>query len=155
MLVNRAGEIVWQYDQTGVPGSGFNRLQYPATPDTNLLNGAAFASRLPDGHTLITDANNSRAIEIAGDGTVVWSNSIFDPAGNPAPSPTRTVRLGPGGLTVILDQNNDRVIAVTQAGDIAFQQGKLNTSGEGFNLLNGPYSAYVIGNFFGLTPPPQ
>jgi len=127
--------------------------QYPATPDTALLNGAAFASRLPDGHTLITDSNNNRVIEVTEGGTVVFSYSTLDPAGNPNPLPTRAVRLSQGGLTLISDQFNDRVIAVTKAGQIVFLQGMLNVPGNGFNQLNAPYSAYTIGNYFGLTPP--
>ena len=136
--------------------------QYPATPDPALLNGAAFASRLPDGHTLITDSNNNRIIEITLGGyssfdrgnnsTVVFSYSTLDPNGNPNPLPTRAVRLR-NGLTLISDQFNDRVIAVTQQGKIVFTQGMLNMPGNGWNQLNAPYDAKVVGDYFGLTPP--
>ena len=43
--------------------------------------------------------------------------------------------------------------AVTQAGQIEFTQGILNVPGNGFNELNGPYDAKVVGDYFGLTPP--
>jgi len=33
------------------------------------------------------------------------------------------------------------------------QQHLLNTPGNGFNRLNGPYDAKVVGDFTGLTPP--
>jgi len=126
--------------------------QYPTTPDPNLLNGAAFASRLPDRNTLITDSNNNRIIEVTETGTVVFSYSTLDPAGNPMPLPTRAIRLR-DGLTLISDQFNDRVIAVTQAGKIVFTQGMLNVPGNGFNQLNAPYDAKLIGDYFGLTFP--
>ena len=54
---------------------------------------------------------------------------------------------------VDLDQFNDRVIEITHAGKIVFQQGTINAPGMGFNQLNGPYDAKVIGDFTGLTPP--
>ena len=126
--------------------------QYPTTLDPTLLSGAAFASRLPDGNTLITDSNNNRVIEVTKTGTVVFSYSTLDPAGNPNPLPTRAIRVR-DGLTLISDQFNDRVIAVTQAGQIVFTQGMLNVPGNEFNQLNAPYDAKVIGQYFGLTPP--
>lgn len=126
--------------------------QYPATPDPTLLSGAAFASRLPNGNTLITDSNNNRIIEVTMNGAVVWQYSTLAPNGNPAPLPTRAVRLR-NGWTLISDQFNDRVIAVTMHGRIVFQQGMLNMPGTGFNMLNAPYDAKVVGDYFGLTPP--
>lgn len=181
-------KIVWQYGMTGVAGSGFNQLnnpnsaellpsgnvliadesnnrvievnprtwevvwQYPTTPDPTLLNGAAFASRLPDGNTLISDSNNNRIIEVTLNGAVVFTYSTLDPSGNPNPQPTRAVRLL-SGLTLISDQFNDRVISVTQQGKIVFTEGMLNVPGSGWNQLNGPYDAKVIGDYFGLTQP--
>jgi outer membrane protein assembly factor BamB len=181
-------KIVWQYGMTGVAGSGFNQLnnpnsaellpsgniliadesnnrvievnprtyevvwQYPARPNPNLLNGAAFASRLPDGNTLISDSNNNRIIEVTLNGAVVFTYSTLDPSGNPNPLPTRAVRLL-SGLTLISDQFNDRVIAVTQQGQIVFTQGMLNVPGMGWDQLNAPYDAKVIGEYYGLTRP--
>jgi outer membrane protein assembly factor BamB len=133
----RSYEVVWQY---------------PPAPDPALLNGAAFASRLPDGNTLITDSNNNRIIEVTQNGAVVFSYSTLDPNGNPNPLPTRAVRLR-SGLTLISDQFNDRVIAVTQQGKIVFTQGMLNAPGNGWNQLNAPYDAKVVGEYIGLTPP--
>ena len=126
--------------------------QYPATPDLALLNTAAFASRLPDGNTLIADSGNNRIIEVTRNGAVVFTYSTLDPSGNPNPQPTRAVRLR-DGLTLIGDQFNDRVIAVTQQGQIVFTQGMLNVPGSGWDQLNAPYDAKVVGDYFGLTPP--
>jgi len=186
--VSRNKQIVWQYGQTGVAGASFNQLnnpnsaellangniliadesnnrvievnphtyevvwQYPVSPDPTLLNGAAFASRLADGNTLITDSNNNRVIEVTSNGAVVFTYSTLDPNGVPNPLPTRAVRLQ-GGLTLISDQINERVIAVTEAGQIEFTQGMINVGGTGFDQLNWPYSAYVIGQYVGLTHP--
>src|SRR2546430_15622189 len=117
------------------------------------VSGAAFASRLPNGNTLITDSNNNRIIEVDPTDNIVWQYATnLQRGSNPAPLPTRAVRLR-NGHTLISDQFNDRVIEVTRAGEIVFQQGALNVAGAGFNQLSGPYDAKAIGDFTGLTPP--
>ncbi len=138
ILVNQAGQIVWQY---GNPNN------------TTILNGAAFASRLPNGHTLITDSLNNRIIEVTHSGNVVWSFVTNTRKGsNAQPNPTRAVRLK-NGNTLISDQFNHQVIEVNHAGHIVFSDGKINVPGAGFNRLNGPYDAKVVGDYTGLTPP--
>ncbi|WP_430391586.1 hypothetical protein [Dyella sp. 20L07] len=117
------------------------------------ISGAAFASRLANGDTLISDSNNNRIVEVNGNDQVVWEYFTNTQSGsNPAPLPTRAVRLR-NGNTLISDQFNNRVIEVNMAKHIVFQQGALNAPGNGFNELNGPYDAKVIGDFTGLTPP--
>ena len=119
----------------------------------NSVSGAAFASRLPNGNTLITDSNNNRAVEVDANDSVVWQYITSTmPGSNSAPLPTRAIRLA-NGNTLISDQFNNRVIEVTRNKAIVFQQGKLNVTGDGFNLLNGPYDAKRVGDFTGLTPP--
>jgi hypothetical protein len=186
-------DIVWQYGSTGVPGSGPNQLnnpnsaellanghiliadennnrvievdklsksivwQYPSTPNTTLLSGAAFASRLANGNTLITDSNNNRIIEIDSSQNVVWSYVTSSRPGSVTnPLPTRAVRLV-NGDTLISDQFNDQVIEVDHQtpANIHFTQGTINVAGTGPNELNAPYDAKVIGDFTGLTPPPN
>lgn len=98
-------------------------------------------------------SNNNRIVEVNGSDHTVWqyfTNTAAD--GNPTPLPTRAVRLR-NGNTLISDPFNDRVMEITHAGKIVFQQGSTNAPGSGFNQLNGPYDAKVIGNFTGLTPP--
>jgi len=137
--VNRAHEIVWSY---GSPS------------DTTTLNGAAFASRLDNGDTLITDSNNNRAVEVNHDKKVVWSYTTNTRKGSiDQPLPTRAVRLA-NGHTLISDQFNDQVIEVNHEGQIVFSQGHIQVDGAGFNQLNAPYDAKVIGDYTGLTPPP-
>jgi hypothetical protein len=37
--------------------------------------------------------------------------------------------------------------------NVVFEQGTIAVAGNGFDLLNGPYDAKVIGDYTGLTPP--
>jgi outer membrane protein assembly factor BamB len=116
------------------------------------LGATAFASRLPNGNTLISDAGNNRIVEVDSGDAVVWAYATNLQSGsNPNPAPTRAVRLR-NGHTLISDQFNNRVMEVTRDKHIVFQQGRLNVGGNGFNQLNGPYDAKVIGDFTGLTP---
>lgn len=122
------------------------------------FNTVAFASRLPNGHTLITDASNSRIVETDEAGADFWHFFTNSRAGsNPSPLPTRAVQLADGNV-LISDQFNDQVIEVTHAmpAVIVASYGAINDPG--FNpstatKLNGPYSAYVIGDYTGMTPP--
>ena len=70
------------------------------------------------------------------------------------PLPTRAVRLR-NGDTLISDQYNERVIQITPAPEqrTVFTQGRLDAPGAGFDRLNGPYDAKVVGDYTGLTPP--
>ena len=186
--VTLSHRIVWQYGQTGVAGSGPDQLnnpnsaellsngniliadesnnrvievnrrhqivwQYGDPSNTNLVNGAAFASRLPNGDTLITSANDSRIIEVNHAGHVVF-NYVTNtrPGSISAPAPTRAVRLRDGN-TLISDQFNNQVIEITPQGKIVFTQGAIAVSGTGFDQLNAPYDAKVVGDYTGLTPP--
>jgi outer membrane protein assembly factor BamB len=229
IVVNEQGQIVWQYGQAGVTGSGPNQLNAPVfaiqLPNRNImvvdqgnnrvieidrtskkivwsygpksgpgaLNNPNSAELLPNGHILIGDENNNRVIEITRDGTMVWeyhqglSAAAFasrlpngdtliadsshsrilevtpkkqivfeyftntDPGSNSAPLPTNAVQLANGTL-MIADQFNNRVFTVNPKK--TFQYGTLNVTGNGPNQLNGPYTAYVIGDYTGQTPPP-
>jgi outer membrane protein assembly factor BamB len=123
-----------------------------------LANGVAFASRLRNGNILLTSSNNSMILEVdSDDDTVVWQYVTNAQTGSIlADLPTRAVRLR-NGNTLISDQFNNTVIEVNHKtpADIVFTQGMIGVLGNGFNLLNGPYDAKVIGDFTGLTPPPE
>ncbi len=128
------------------------------------FSGVAFASRLPNGHTLITDSNNSRIVETDENGNDFWhfitntrpGSTQCPLLGTMCPFPTRAVRLA-NGDTLISDQFNDQVIRVDSSGNIVTSYGTINTPG--FSLtsaatqMNGPYSAYIIDDYTGLTPP--
>jgi len=117
----------------------------------------AFASRLPNGHTLITDSGNSRIVETDEHGNDFWHFFTNARTGsNPSPLPTRAVRLT-NGDTLISDQFNNQVIRVGAAGNIVASYGTINdpgfNPGSALTIMNGPYSAYVIGDYTGMTPP--
>jgi len=135
--VNRQKQIVWSYGScTGTQ-----------------LSGAAFASRLPTGNTLITDSNNNRILEVDAAGNVVSMYfTITRPGSVSMPLPTRAVRLK-NGNTLISDQFNHQVIEIDSSQNIVWSQGSIGVSGTGFNMLNAPYDAKVVGDYTGLTPP--
>ena len=185
--------IVWQYGQNGVVGIGRNQLSNPNAaellPNGHILisdennnraievthttpsrivatftahgtvSGVAFASRLTNGDTLITDSNNARIVEVDSKDNVVWQYLTNNrPGSNPAPLPTRAVRLA-NGDTLISDQFNDQVIEITTTTlpAIVASYGTINVSGyspsNANQFMNAPYSAYVIGDYTGLTIP--
>jgi hypothetical protein len=175
--------IVWQYDGLNNPNSAElldndniliadeNNNQAlevtHTTPSTVVhtytqaggmaFSGVAFASRLPNGHTLITDSNNSRIVETDETGADFWHFfTNARPGSNPMPLPTRAVRLA-NGDTLISDQFNHQVIRVDSSGNIVTSYGNINQPGFGTQNvsqgMNGPYSAYVIHDYTGITPP--
>jgi hypothetical protein len=134
--INRSGQIVWQV------GADLG------------LNIVAFASRLSNGDTLITDSGNSRILEINKKKQPVFqyfTNS--DPDSNPTPLPTNAVRLK-NGLISIADQFNDRALIINRHAQTVFQYGMTNMIGNGPNQLDGPYTAFAVGDYTGQTPPP-
>lgn len=122
------------------------------------VSGVAFASRLPNGNTLITDSNNSRIVEVEPNDKVVWEYfTNTRPGSNPSPLPTRDVQLAHGNI-LISDQFNDQVIEVTHTtpGVIVASYGTINVPGYSPSTavrMNAPYSAYLIGDYTGITPP--
>jgi len=131
-----------------------------------LFNGVAFASRLPNGHTLITDSGNARIVETDENGNVFWQYfTNTDPNSNArcgggtctGPLPTRALRLK-NGHTLISDQYNHRVIEVNHDMEIVRTFGKINSLGYDTHSvadggLNSPYDAKRIGDYTGITPP--
>jgi len=135
--VTREKQIVWSY----------------GCATCSQLNAAAFASRLPDGTTLITDGGNNRILDVDSNGNVLWTyytNMREGSVANPAPS--RAVQLKNGNI-LISDQYNMQVIEIDSKQNIVWSQGEVGVAGNGFDMLNGPYDAKVIGDYTGLTPP--
>jgi hypothetical protein len=117
------------------------------------LSVVAFASLLPDCNTLVADSGHNCIVEINPEKMVVFSyNSSNAMNSNPNPNPTGTLRLANGNT--IADQFNDRAIIITPNKNVVFQYGTTNVVGNGPNQLNAPYSAVVIGDYTGVTPPP-
>ncbi len=182
--------IVWQYGENGVIGNGPNQLNNPNAAELlanghilisdennnraievthtipsqilatftaqGTVSGVAFASRLPSGNTLLTDSNNSRIVEVDHSDIPVWQYfTNARPGSNPSPLPTRAVRLA-NGNTLISDQFNDQVIEVNPSKAIVAAYGAINDPGFSPSTaiqMNAPYSAYVIGDYTGITPP--
>lgn len=122
--VDQAGQIVWTSDDWG-SGSGTltdgSHLHYPN--DIELLE---------NGHLLITDRNNDRALEVTVDGEVVWQFQGLN-------RPHNADRL-PGGNTLICDSEANRVVEVNPAGEIVWSFGEnfdLNWPRDADRLPNG------------------
>ena len=114
LLVDRAGQVVWQYGQFGVAGAG---------PDQ--LNAPVQNTWLPNGDVLITDQANERIIEVNRDKQIVWqygtagvTGNGFEQLNNP-----NCAELLVNGHILICDENNNRVIEVTRDGQIVWQYG--------------------------------
>jgi hypothetical protein len=107
MLVDRAGQIVWQYGTFGVTGAGPNQLN---TPVQNTF--------LPNGNVLITDQGNQRVIEVERrHNAIVWQYGTTGVAGagpNQLNNPN-SAELLENGHVLIADENNDRAIEVDRA----------------------------------------
>jgi outer membrane protein assembly factor BamB len=135
--VDRKKNVVWSYGSV----------------NGDQLNGPAFASRLSNGHTLIADSTNNRIVEVDMSGNVVFEFYTNTRQGSVSmPLPTRAVRLK-NGNTLISDQFNHQVIEIDPNQNIVFAQGQIAVPGNGFDMLNAPYDAKVVGDYTGITPP--
>jgi hypothetical protein len=104
IVVDQTGNIVWQYGQAGVTGSGPNELNVPV-----------FAIQLPNHDFLITDQGNNRVIEVNQQKEIVWS---YGGLNNP-----NSAELLNNDHILIADENNSRAIEVTRSGQIVWSAG--------------------------------
>lgn len=133
MIIDPLGQIIWQYGQAGVTGSGPNQLN---TPVQNTW--------LPDGHILITDQGNQRIIEVTLEGKIVWQYGQTGVSGhghNQLNNPN-SAELLENGHILIADESNNRVIEVTRNHDIVWRYGcatctQLNGAAFASRLRNG------------------
>ena len=114
VLVDPAGQIVWQYGQAGVTGAGADQLSAPVQ-----------ATALPDGSVLITDQGNSRVIVVNPNHRIVWQYGM---TGNPGAGADQlnnpnSAELLSNGHVLIADESNNRVIEVTRDHRIVWQYG--------------------------------
>jgi len=152
--VSHDKKVLWQYGTTGVAGARINQLNSPNSAG-GTVSAVAFASRLSNGDTLITDSNNSRIVEVDPRDQIVWSYvTTAQPGGSPSPLPSRAFRLK-NGETLISDQFNHRVFTIDATGQTVSQYGALNTPGydadSAQHALNAPYDAKRIGDYTGMT----
>jgi hypothetical protein len=133
MLVDPAGQILWQYGQAGVTGSGANQLN---TPVQNTW--------LPNGHILISDQGNMRIIEVTLLGNIVWhygQTGVSGDGANQLNNPNSAELLRNGHI-LIADEGNNRVIEVTRKRKIVWNYGcatctQLNGAAFASRLSNG------------------
>ena len=114
LLVDRHGNILWQYGQFGVTGSGPDQLNVPVQN-----------TWLPNAHILITDQANERIIEVDLDKNIVWQYGTTGVSGN-GPNQLNNpncAELLENGHILICDENNNRALEVTRAGQIVWQYG--------------------------------
>ena len=108
IVVNQVGQIVWQYGQAGVTGSG-----------SDMLNAPVFAIQLPNHNFLITDQGNNRIIEVNKEKQIVWS---YGPTSGPGVlNSPNSAELLPNGDILIADQNNNRAIEIARDGNMVWQ----------------------------------
>jgi hypothetical protein len=114
LLVNRAGDIVWQYGEFGPGGNGPDQLNTPVQntwlPREDERDSdedhVAEDARIPHGHVLITDQGNGRIIEVrVSDKQIVWE---YDGLNNP-----NCAELLENGHILICDENNNQALEVT------------------------------------------
>jgi hypothetical protein len=103
-------QITWQYGTTGVAGSGPDQLDSPNS-----------AELLANGHLLLADENNDRAIEVDRDKNIVATFT----AGGTVSGAAFASRLS-NGDTLITDSNNSRIVEV-DASDVVVWQYLTNT----------------------------
>jgi len=114
LLVDPSGNIIWQYGQAGVAGSGWNQLN---TPVQNTW--------LPSFHILITDQANERIIEVDLNKNIVWQYGQTGVAGdgwNQLSNPN-SAELLENGHILIADESNNRVIEVNRKRNIVWSYG--------------------------------
>lgn len=97
--------IVWQYGMTGVIGSGFDQLNNPNS-----------AELLANGHILISDENNDRAIEVNRAHRILATFT----AGGTTSGVAFASRLA-NGHTLITDSNNNRIVEVDATDHVVWQ----------------------------------
>jgi hypothetical protein len=103
ILVDQSGNIVWQYGQFEVAGSGPNQLNVPVQ-----------STYLPNGDVLITDQSNERVIEVTKSKQIVWQYGTTGVSGigtNQLNNPNSAELLANGHI-LISDENNNRAIEV-------------------------------------------
>jgi hypothetical protein len=122
MLVDHHGDIVWQYGQAGVAGSGLNQLNTPV--QATLVSGF---QRRPGLQVIITDQANQRVIVVNFAHHLLWQYGTTGVSGN-GPNQLNnpnSAELLENGNMLIADENNNRAIEVT----LGFQVVKQFTAG--------------------------
>jgi hypothetical protein len=127
--IARDGTIVWQFGETGVPGS-----------DDVHLRGPHNADRLSNGNTIVADSLNNRILELAPDGSIVWQYPSPTSLHSHTPPlldwPRDADRLSSGN-TLITDSRHNRIIEVTPTGQVVWEYDNLELPYDADRLSNG------------------
>ncbi len=107
LLVDPAGNIVWQYGQFGQTGDG-----------PNLLNTPVQCTFVPDFNVLITDQGNNRVIEVNYNKEFVWQYPGGNTNDSDQLSAPNSAEMLANGHILIADQGNNRALEVTAADEI-------------------------------------
>jgi hypothetical protein len=117
ILVNKRGNIVWQYGQFGQMGTGFDLLNVPVQCTfvplkhrNNCCRHCDDKLRVLNGTVLITDQANNRVIEVNEDKQIIWQYTALL-------NPNSAEKLKNGNV-LIADENNNRAIEVNSFGQI-------------------------------------
>lgn len=104
--------IVWQYGTTGVSGNGPNQLNNPNC-----------AELLENGHILICDENNNRAIEVTHTtpATIVWQYGSGNPSVNEPVSGVAFASRLKNGHTLITDSNHARIVEIDRNKNVVWE----------------------------------
>jgi hypothetical protein len=117
-IVDPHGNIIWQYGQAGVGGSGPNQLNTPVQ--------ALFLISFPHHygpHVLIADQANQRVILVNLHHQIVWQYGTTGVSGN-GPNQLNnpnSAEVLENGHILIADESNDRVIEVKSNGQLVKQ----------------------------------
>jgi hypothetical protein len=135
MLIDKKKNVLWQYGQFGVSGSGPDELDTPVQ-----------ATWIPGKHVLITDQANQRVIEVNRKKEIVWQYGVTggctppdSMADNCLNSPN-SAELLENRHILIADENNNRVIEVNRHHHIVATftaGGTVNTVAFASRLTNG------------------
>ena len=112
LVVNRHGNIVWQYGQAGVTGAGANELNAPVHAVVLPIFPGLRRSL-----AMITDQGNQRVIVVDIDKDIVWQYGTTGVSGNAANqlNNPNSAELLKNGNVLIADESNNRVIEVKPA----------------------------------------
>jgi hypothetical protein len=117
-------EIVWQYGTTGFSGNGPNQLNNPNC-----------AELLENGHILICDENNNRAIEVTRTKQIIWQYGSGDPNINDPVSGVAFASRFENGHTLITDSNHARILEIDQNKNVVWEY--FTCTGQACNLPRG------------------
>jgi hypothetical protein len=143
LIVNKNKQIVWQYGQFGLTGSGPNLLNTPVQASYIPCN---CGKRCHNFSILITDQGNNRIIRVSKKGDIIWQYPGINT--NPSDqlnSPNSAEKLKNGNY-LIADENNNRVLEINPSCNIVVKVFTLGACAFASRLENGDTLLTDAGN---------